>query len=208
MPGRDFCYTRRIMRDTITERRKERIRRVLEKRQKDFTLVVDNVWDPHNVSAILRSCDAFGVGHVHLYYTTSAFPELGKKSSASALKWVSRTRHSDAEAMASQLNDQDMTILATGFTDRAKPLDAWDLTKPTAVILSNEHSGIKPELENIADGEVYIPMMGMIPSFNVSVAAALILYESFRQRMSKGMYDSPAFPPDELEAMFEDWCSR
>jgi tRNA (guanosine-2'-O-)-methyltransferase len=196
------------MRESITDRRKERIRRVLEKRQKDLTLVVDNVWDPHNVSAILRSCDAFGVGQVHLYYTTASFPELGKKSSASALKWVARQRHTDAGEMATHLRGQGMNILATGFTERAKPLSEWDLTKPTAIILSNEHSGIKPELENIADGEVYIPMMGMIPSFNVSVAAALILYESFRQRMLRGMFDEPTLAPHELESTFEEWCSK
>ncbi len=196
------------MREVISDQRKKRIRQVLEKRQKDFTLVIDNVWDPHNVSAILRSCDAFGVGQVHLYYTTSAFPQLGRKSSASALKWVERNRHSEAGSLVEQLRHQDMTILTTGFAERAKPLSDWDLSKPTAVILSNEHSGIRPELEAAADGEVYIPMMGMVPSFNVSVAAALVLYEAFRQRMAKGMYDSPTLSPEEMESLFETWSNR
>eukprot|EP00828_Plagiopyla_frontata_P024710 TRINITY_DN3152_c0_g1_i1.p1 TRINITY_DN3152_c0_g1~~TRINITY_DN3152_c0_g1_i1.p1 ORF type:complete len:184 (+),score=30.59 TRINITY_DN3152_c0_g1_i1:346-897(+) len=101
-----------------------------------------------------------------------------------------------------------MTILTTGFAERAKPLSDWDLSKPTAVILSNEHSGIRPELEAVADGEVYIPMMGMVPSFNVSVAAALVLYEAFRQRMAKGMYDSPTLSPEEMESLFETWSNR
>jgi tRNA (guanosine-2'-O-)-methyltransferase len=196
------------MRDFLTDERKEKIRGVLSRRQKDLTLIVDNVWDPHNVSAILRSCDAFGVGLVHLYYTVEAFPDIGKKSSASAKKWVRRQRWSDAEAMAERLHGDGYQILATSFGPHAKPLTDWDYTRPTAVVVSNEHDGLKPELAQVADGEVYIPMQGMIPSFNVSVAAALTLYEAWRQRMAKGMYDSPSYSEAELEAMFEDWASR
>lgn len=196
------------MRDFLTERRLERIRYVLARRQKDLTLVIDNVHDPHNVSAILRSCDAFGVSGVHLYYTTEAFPALGRRSSASARKWVTRTRHSNADGMAAQLRDQGMQLLVTGFSETAKPLAEWDLSAPTAVVLSNEHGGVKPELHALADGEVYIPMMGMVQSLNVSVAAAVILYEAFRQRNAKGMYASPSLSAEELDALEQDWASR
>lgn len=196
------------MRACITDRRRDRIREVLAKRQKDLTLVIDNIWDPHNVSAILRSCDAFGVATVHLYYTNEAFPEIGRKSSASARKWVVRRRHDDAAAMAAELKGQGMRILATGFTEQAKPLTEWDLSAPTAVILSNEHDGVRPDLLPHCDGMIYIPMMGMVQSFNVSVAAAIILYESWRQRSAKGLYDRPGFSDEELGAMYRDWCSR
>ncbi|EPR42413.1 tRNA/rRNA methyltransferase (SpoU) [Desulfovibrio sp. X2] len=196
------------MRTRITERRKDRIREVLEKRQKDLTLVIDHVWDPHNVSAILRSCDAFGVPQVHLYYKDEAFPDIGRKSSASAGKWVRRMAHTDAAAMAASLKADGMRLLATGFTEDARPLTEWDLTSPVAVILSNEHSGVRPELLPHCDGMVYIPMSGMVQSFNVSVAAALILYETWRQRSAKGMYDRPSYSDDELETLYRDWCSR
>lgn len=196
------------MRYCITDERLARIRQVLARRQKGLTLVIDNVHDPHNVSAILRSCDAFGVPNVHLYYTTSAFPVLGQKSSASARKWVMRTRHSDAAAMFGGLKDQNYQVLATGFSERAKPLTAWDLSAPTAVILGNEHHGASPELAQVADGEIYIPMMGMVQSLNVSVAAAIILYEAWRQRWAKGMYDKASLSPEELALLEKDWASR
>lgn len=192
----------------ITERRKERIRQVLARRQKNLTLVMDNIWDPHNVSAVLRSCDAFGVLGVHLYYTTAQWPELGKKSSASALKWVQRTRHKDGAAMIASFREQGYQVLRTGFSQTARPLSSFDFTGPTAVILSNEHRGTAPELAELVSDEVYIPMQGMVQSFNVSVAAALTLYEAFSQRERKGMYDTPTLTPEEIETLFQLWCEK
>lgn len=192
----------------ITERRKDRIRRVLARRQKDMTLVMDNIWDPHNVSAVLRSCDAFGVLGVHLYYTTSEWPDLGKKSSASALKWIELERHSDGPGMVRTFREQGVQIIKTGFSETAKPLSAFDFTKPTAVILSNEHRGTAPELDELVTDELYIPMQGMVQSFNVSVAAALILYEAFSQRDRAGMYDEPGLDPEEMERLVAEWCEK
>ena len=193
---------------TITEERKARIDRVLARRQSDLTLVMDNIWDPHNVSAVLRSCDAFGVSAVHLYYTDSQWPDLAKKSSASAKKWVDRIRHDNAEDMVNGFRSRGYQILRTGFSDTARPITAFDYTLPTAVILSNEHRGTSPELAEMVPDEVYIPMQGMIRSFNVSVAAALILYQAFLQRDAKGMYASPSLSPEELEAKRAEWYER
>ena len=99
-------------------------------------------------------------------------------------------------------------ILATSCTPESKPLGAYDFTKPTAVIMGNEHSGVPAELNSLVDGEVYIPMYGMIQSFNVSVAAAVILSEASRQRVQAGMYDRPSYPPDELAARLEAWIEK
>jgi tRNA (guanosine-2'-O-)-methyltransferase len=192
----------------LSRARRERIRQVLRRRQKDLTLVMDNIWDPHNVSAILRSCDAFGVLEVQLYYTREAFPAIGKKSSASARKWVERARWRDAHEMARSLRSRGCAILATGFSDTARPLPQWDLARPCAIVLSNEHSGISPEIAALADGELYIPMMGMIPSLNVSVAAAVILYEAWRQRWEKGAFDECGLSPEEFERMYALWASK
>ncbi len=191
-----------------TPQREARVRDVLAKRQKDFTLIIDNVWDPHNVSAILRSCDAFGIYGIHLYYTVSQWPELAKKSSASGKKWVERTKHTDPVKMVGGLREQGYQVLRTGFSETAKPLMDFDLSKPSAVILSNEHSGTAPELAELVPDEVYIPMQGMIQSFNVSVAAALILYHGFSQRFAKGMYDNPSFTPEEMEKLTAEWLAR
>ncbi|MDD4730299.1 MAG: RNA methyltransferase [Desulfovibrio sp.] len=192
----------------ITPRRLERIRSVLRRRQKDLTLVMDNIWDPHNVSAVLRSCDAFGVLGVHLYYTTSSWPDLGKKSSASALKWVDRTQHTDARAMVEGLRSQGYQIVRTGFSETAREPCEYDLTRPTAIILSNEHHGTAPELVELVSDEIYIPMQGMIQSFNVSVAAALMLYEAYTQREAQGMYDLPSLTEQELREHEALWVER
>ncbi|MDD4951664.1 MAG: RNA methyltransferase [Desulfovibrionaceae bacterium] len=196
------------MRNEVTPERERRIREVLERRQKDLTLVVDNVWDPHNVSAILRSCDAFGLLRVHLYYTSEKWPELGRKSSASARKWVERVAHRDAGSMIGDLRAQGFRVLRTGFSDTARPLMDWDLAAPAAIIVGNEHRGASPELVELVPDELYIPMQGMVQSLNVSVAAAVILYEAFRQRLSRGMYDAPGLEAGELEALALTWRGR
>ena len=191
-----------------TERRIKKIISVLSKRQKDLTLIIDNIHDPHNVSAILRSCDAFGVHKIHLYYTTEQFPELGKKSSASAIKWVEREKHTDAKDMIESLTREGFKIIRTGFSEKAKSILEYDLTKPVAIILGNEHRGLSPELIELVDDELYIPMQGMVESLNVSVAAAIILYESWRQRSLIGMYDRPSFDDKTLSKLIETWLSK
>ncbi|MBP3730233.1 MAG: tRNA methyltransferase [Mailhella sp.] len=192
----------------MTERRRTKIEKVLRQRQKGLTLVMDNIWDPHNVSAIYRSCDAFGVPEVHLYYTHCAFPQLSRKTSASAFKWVGTVRHSDREEMLACLRSQGMRVLATSCSPSSIPLTAYDFTMPTAIIMGNEHAGVSEDLLTIADGEVYIPMYGMVQSFNVSVASALILAEASRQRALAGMYEQRLWSDEEYEQRLTAWLDK
>ncbi|MFP5238240.1 MAG: TrmH family RNA methyltransferase [Acidobacteriota bacterium] len=191
-----------------TDNRKERILGVLARRQKDLTVVLNNIHDPHNVSAVLRSCDAFGVSEAHLLYTDTPFPTLGHKSSASAKKWVPLTRHKSAAEMVKGFRAKGMQVLSTGFGPQAKPLTEWDLSLPTAVIMGNEHDGVAEELAALAPDHIYIPMQGMVQSLNVSVATAVILYEAFRQRMAKGMYDEPGFTMEEIQERYDLWITK
>lgn len=191
-----------------SEERVARVRRVLSCRQPDLRLVLANIHDPHNVSAILRSCDAFGVMRVHLYYTNEKFPALGHKSSASARKWVEAVRHPNAEELVGSLRAEGMQVLGTAFDETARPLPEWDFTKPTAVIFGNEHRGLDPELAALVPDRVYIPMSGMVQSLNVSVAAAITLYEAWRQRSARGMFDSSRLEPEALEALVKEWCEK
>ena len=191
-----------------TARRKARFLEVLSHRQPDLTLVLANIHDPHNVSAIYRSCDAFGVPEVHLYYTDTAFPALSRRSSGSARKWVDTIRHRSLEDLAAALRSQNMQILSTSCSPQAKPLDAYDFTRPTAVIMGNEHSGVSEEVLRIVNGELYIPMYGMIQSFNVSVAAAIILAEAARQREAAGMYATPRFEEATLATRLGEWLEK
>ncbi|MDR0828320.1 MAG: tRNA methyltransferase [Desulfovibrio sp.] len=192
----------------ITPEREARIRLVLEYRQKDLTLVLGNIHDPHNVSAIFRSCDAFGVPEVHLYYTDTAFPALGAKSSASARKWVKTIRHREKQNLRDALRAKNMRVLAASCNSAARPVHELDLTGPTAFIMGNEHRGVDAELLDISDSEVYIPMYGMIQSFNVSVAAALLLAEASRQRKAAGAYDRRSYNGEEFAALYLEWTSK
>ncbi|NIS39138.1 tRNA methyltransferase [Candidatus Saccharibacteria bacterium] len=191
-----------------TARRIERMSQVIKHRQPDLTVVCENIHDPHNVSAILRSCDAVGIEIVHLFYTNQEFPKLGKKSSASAKKWIDIERHQEENKLRESLKNQGMSIYATGLNEKAVSIYEVDWTKPSAVIMGNEHLGVSDEVLQIADASVYIPMFGMIESLNVSVATAVILYEACRQRMLKGLYPNPHLTEKELSLMLERWKKK
>ena len=193
---------------TVNPQRRARIERVLSLRQKDLTLVLANIHDPHNVSAIYRNCDAFGVAEVHLYYTDTPFPVLGRKSSASARKWVESIRHKTLDGLMDRLRTDGRQILATSCSAAARPLPDWDFTKPTAIIMGNEHQGVDKALAAHVDGELYIPMFGMIRSFNVSVAAALILAEASRQRVLAGMYARQGYTEEEYAEKLHAWLEK
>lgn len=192
----------------LTDGRKARLKSVLANRQHDLTLVLNNIHDPHNVSAILRSCDAFGVFGVHLYYTKEKFPSLANSSSGSAKKWVELTRHREAGVMVEGLRAQGMQIVGTGFSPAARPVTDIDFTRPTAVILGNEHRGMDPDVKAHVPDEIYIPMFGMVQSLNVSVAAAVILFEAMRQRRAAGMYGQSSLDADRFEEIYAEWCKR
>lgn len=170
------------------------MKRILNFQQTDLTVVCENIHDPHNVSAILRSCDAVGVNAIHLLYTNESFPKLGKKSSASAKKWLEFKRYRDHQELRAALKDQKMTIYATYIDDSAKNIFEVDWTQPSAIIMGNEHRGVSPEALAIADQMIFIPMFGMIESLNVSMATAVTLYEACRQRLLKQKYQQPKEP--------------
>lgn len=194
--------------DFKSERRKNKILSVLSQRQPDLTLVMENIHDPHNVSAMLRSADAVGIMEVHLVYTTEKYPKIGSKSSSSANKWVRRKKYSSIPECYDSLRKNGFQILATRLDENAKKLYEFDLTKPTAFVFGNEHAGVTDEAAHLAHSTVFIPMMGMIQSLNVSVACAVIIYEVLRQRMEIGMYDSPRFTAEELDTLYNEWLNK
>ncbi len=190
------------------ERRKNKIFKVLEQRQPDLTVVMENIHDPHNVSAMLRSSDAVGIHQVNLVYTSTKYPKIGSKSSSSANKWIERRKFHSIPECYNQLKKEGFQILATRLDEHAKVLYEYDLTRPTAFVFGNEHGGVTDEAANLADGTVYIPMMGMIQSLNVSVACAVTIYEALRQRIGKGYYSRPGFEQQLLEKLKEEWLKK
>ena len=193
-----------------TERRHARIRSILARRQPDLTVVLENIHDPHNVSAILRSCDAVGVLRAHAVYSIEEPPPgaFARQTSASAAKWVEVERHQSLADCYERLRAEGFSILVTSIGPDSRPLYEWDLRKPVALVLGNEMRGASTEAREMADGAIQIPMAGMVESLNVSVACAICLYEAFRQRTAAGDYDLAKLDPDRLRALEEDWLRR
>jgi tRNA (guanosine-2'-O-)-methyltransferase len=191
-----------------SERRLAKLESVIRHRQPDLTVVMENVHDPHNVSAILRSCDAAGVMEVQLVYTNEQFPKLGKKSSASAKKWVEHRRFESVESCYKKLRKEGYTIYATHLGSGTMPLYELDLTKKVALAFGNEHRGVSDDAAGLADGNFMIPMFGMIQSLNVSVACAVTLFEAVRQRMQAGTYDASAFDDKEVKKLVKQWAMK
>lgn len=196
------------MRSTKTEKRLEKITRVIKSRQQSLTVVMENIHDPHNVSAIFRTCDAAGIPKVKLIYNLESFPRIGKKSSASAFKWVDKERYKSVEECYNDLRKNDYKIFASSLTENSKNLYKLDLTQKVAIIVGNEHRGVSETAAKLADEVFLIPQFGMVQSLNVSVATAIIVYEALRQRLKKGMYDKSELDEKILEQMIDKWCEK
>ncbi len=194
--------------DFITPARLAKITAAVQARQFSLRVVLENIHDPHNVSAIFRTCDAVGVPKVTLLYTVESFPKISKTSSASSRKWVEHEKCDNTEECFKKLKEQGFKIIATALNDKSKNLYDLDLTKKVAIVMGNEHRGVSDEVLKYADEILYIPMRGMIQSLNVSVATAVILYEAQRQRSLKGMYDKSELSEEELEKMIEEWAGK
>ena len=194
--------------DTISERRREKISRVLSQRQPDLTIVIENVHDPHNVSAVFRTADAVGIEAIHLVYTVEEFPVIAKTSSSSAKKWVQSKQYRSIEECFHVLHEDGFTIYASHLEAESISLYEIDLTKKIALVLGNEHRGVSDEACALADAVYSIPMMGMIQSLNISVAAAVSMYEALRQRLSAGIYDHARYDAALLAQKIEDWSKK
>lgn len=192
----------------MTERRKKKILNVLRARQSGLTIVMEDIHDPHNVSAVLRSADAVGILEVQLVYVNEKFPRLGRKSSASANKWIKRRQFSSIADCYAQLHDDGYLVYATHLGAASTSLYRLDLTKKVALVFGNEHRGVSADAAKLADGNFQIPMIGMIESLNVSVACAVSLYEALRQRSLAGTYAKPQLSQKELKRLFNEWTSR
>lgn len=193
-----------------TDRRRQRVSDVLRRRQPDLTVVLEDVHDPHNVSAVLRSCDAVGVAAVHLVYRNETPPEqaFARTTSASAAKWVETFRHDSIEACYAVLREESFTVLATAVSAESQDVYDVDLCRPTAVVFGNEMRGLTEDAVASADGSIVIPIVGMVQSLNISVACAVVLYEAMRQRRAAGHYQAAKLDAATHERLTEEWLLR
>ncbi|EMM6942545.1 tRNA (guanosine(18)-2'-O)-methyltransferase TrmH [Morganella morganii] len=185
----------------MNSQRYERICRMMAMRQPDLTLCLEEVHKPHNVSAVIRSADAVGIHDLH-----AVWPEKIKtlvSSAAGSNSWVNVHNHDTLADAVTLLKSQGMQILATHLSDSAVDFRTIDFTRPTCIIMGSEKTGISAEAIRLADQHIMIPMSGMVQSLNVSVAAAVILYEAQRQREAAGLYEHPrsALAQDEQQRL-------
>jgi tRNA (guanosine-2'-O-)-methyltransferase len=190
----------------MTPEREERLKNVLYKRQQDLTVVLENVFDPHNISAVMRTCDAVGIQDIHVLNTKIIKHKKWRaRSSSSAAKWLTIHQHTDASVCFAELRKKFPLILTTYLSSSAVSLYKIDFTKPVALVFGNEHDGVSEEIRAFADGNFVIPQVGMIRSLNISVACAVSLYEAFRQKQAASHYEKIRLPDMDYQALWKDW---
>ncbi|HVT85293.1 MAG TPA: RNA methyltransferase [Chitinophagaceae bacterium] len=190
----------------MTPEREQKLRSVLNKRQGDITIVLENVFDPHNISAVMRTCDAVGVQDIYVLNTKiPRHKKWGAKSSSSAAKWLTIHQYENAEECFSALRKCYSTIVTTHLSSDAVSLYTIDLTKSIALVFGNEHEGVSEEIRKLADGNFIIPQVGIIRSLNISVACAVTLYEAFRQKSHAGHYNQVNLVDSRVNELLEEW---
>lgn len=188
----------------MTPQRFQKVKSVLKNRQTDLTVVMDGVHKPHNFNAIIRSCDAVGVGLVHYIPVTEGFRQLNYYAKGSQ-KWVNAVKHEHFDAASIPLKQKGYQLLAAHFSEESVDYREVDYTKPTAIVLGTELKGISDETASKVDQHITVPMQGMVASLNVSVAAAIILYEAQKQRMQAQMYEQRQIEDSKYRKLLFEW---
>jgi tRNA (guanosine-2'-O-)-methyltransferase len=190
----------------MTPEREKKLLSVLNKRQNDITIVLENVFDPHNISAVMRTCDGVGVQEIYVLNTKIArHKKWGAKSSSSAVKWLTVHQFENNEECFEALRKKYTKILTTHLSADAVSLHSINFTDPLALVFGNEHSGVSDKVRDMADGNFLIPQVGIIRSLNISVACAVTLYEAFRQKNNAGHYDKRKLDEKKFGELFTKW---
>jgi tRNA (guanosine-2'-O-)-methyltransferase len=201
-----FVYFCSLFNNIMTQEREERILQVLDKRQAGITVVLENVFDPHNISAVMRTCDAIGMQEIYVLNTKiPRHKKWGAKSSSSAANWLTVHQFTDAEACFAQLRKKYDRIVTTHLSSDAVSLYEIDLTQKVALVFGNEHAGVSEEIRQLSDGNFIIPQVGIIKSLNISVACAVSLYEAFRQKQAAGHYEQRNLPDAQYGELLKEW---
>ena len=189
----------------MTPERFEKLKAVLNRRQPDLTVLADDVHKSHNIAAVLRTCDAVGIYRVH---AVSPRGEMRRHHmvSGGSKRWVDMVIHAEVGQAVKALRKEGWQLIAAHPGEDSQDYRDVDYTNKLAVLLGAELGGLTPYLVEVADKTVAIPMEGMVASLNVSVAAALILYEAQRQRRAAGLYQSSRLEEDEYKTTLFEWA--
>jgi len=190
----------------MTPQRFNRLTSVLNHRQPDLTIVLENVFDPHNVSAVMRTCDAVGIQDV--YILNDRIPphkKWGYKSSSTAAEWLSVHQFTDAEECFKEIKKNYQKIFISHLGKASVNLYSMDLTESIALVFGNETFGVSENIRKYSHGDFIIPQVGIIKSLNISVACAVTLYEAFRQKTEKGHYHRSRLSQSKMLELKQEW---
>lgn len=192
----------------MTPERSNRLHAALQKRQTNITVVLENVFDPHNRAAVMRTCDAVGIQDVYLINNGEPPKKRwGFKSSSGAKKWLTLHEYSSVEACYTALRNGYDKILTTHLSDKSVSLFEIDFTGSMALVFGNERFGVSDEAKDLADGSFIIPQSGIIKSLNISVACAVTLYEAYRQKLQAGDYNHQSLPQEVYNNLLARWST-
>ncbi len=186
----------------MTPERYGKLKALLARRQPDLTVLLDHVHKAHNIAAVVRTCDAVGIGTVHVTAPEGRL-ERHHGISGGSRKWVRIELHRRVEDMLAGARAAGLQIVAAHPGEACVDFRAIDYTRPTALLMGAELWGLSETGLALADRQVSIPMAGMVASLNVSVAAAVILYEAQRQRDAAGAYQRPFDEHLHADRLFE-----
>lgn len=190
----------------MTPERREKLLSVLEKRQNNLTVVLENVFDPHNESAVMRTCDSVGIQDV--YIINNRIPprkKWGFRSGSSAKKWLTIHQFTHAEECFKKLRNKYNKIFTTYLASDSVGLYDMNFTESIALVFGNERFGVSDETRALADGNFVIPQCGIIQSLNISVACAVTVYEAYRQKEQAGHYKKASLSVDLRNKLFSEW---
>lgn len=191
-----------------TSARVEKIRKVAAQRQEGI-VVLEDIYDPHNAAAVLRTCEAFGFQTVFFVFEKQKKfnpKSIGKATSASANKWLNFKIFTSITACLRELKKTGFQTYATVLNPHAKPLYQITFQKKIALLFGNEHTGLSETAIDLADHKLHLPMRGFVQSLNLSVTAAICLYELTRQRQKN--YQKYLLPKHIRYDLIKKWLNR
>lgn len=189
----------------LTPERKLLYNKVLEQRTNHFTVATEDVYQLHNTSAVIRSCDVFGVQNIHVIEERNR-RKIDREIAMGAQKWVSLNRHHSSKDCVNDLRKKGYQIIATMPHGKAKNPADFDISKPSAIFFGTEKNGLSTEILQEADEYLQIPMVGFTESLNISVSAAIIL-QQLTQRLRKSEVNWKLNENQKNEIKFE-WLSK
>ena len=199
----------RVVVDTLTPlmgaRRLSRLESVLARRTYGVSVVLEDLLDNGNISAVMRTCDAFGVQRVHLIRTTGSF-KSERRITQGAHKWLDIYPHRDPLACVERLHDEGYQVYASRLDD-AVPIDDLDFSGKVALVFGNERIGVSSAMADACDVCFKIPMVGFAQSMNVSVAAAVSVYHVMGERRRRGI-ETGDLDEEERQALRARWYRR